>query len=162
MSLPDDSSISIRPAVLRDLERLVAIDAHCFPPGIAYPSQEIAALLRSRSVLTIVAERRREGRTAVAGFAALGWSARRGSRHGELITIDVLPEFRREGTGWRLHGELEQRLRAGRGVSIQLHVSVANAAALNFYRRLGYRVLARIPQYYLGTIDAWRMEKLLS
>ncbi|MGC1781063.1 MAG: N-acetyltransferase [Acidobacteriaceae bacterium] len=157
MALPDESPIAIRPAVLQDLDRLVEIDAECFPAGIAYPREEIAALLVAPSVLTVVAEKA----GAIAGFAALGWSRRRGARYGELITIDILPQFRREGVGWQLHEELERWLRAGDGASIHLHVSIANTAAINFYQRLGYRTTARIPRYYLGRIDAWRMEKAL-
>lgn len=161
MTLPDESSIAMRPAVLQDLDALVTIDAQCFPIGIAYPEEEIAALLRARSVLMIVAERAVEERRTIAGFAALGLLPRRGSRHGELITIDVLRQFRREGVGWQLHRELEGWLRAGGGTSIQLHVSVDNTGALEFYKRLGYHVLTRIPQYYLHAVDAWQMEKLL-
>lgn len=157
MALPDESPIAIRPAVLQDLDTLVEIDATCFPAGIVYPRDEIAALLVASSVLTIVAEKA----GAIAGFAALGWFRRRGARFGELITIDVLPQFRREGIGWRLHKELERWLRAGEGASIHLHVSIANTAAINFYQRLGYRTVARIPHYYLDSIDAWRMEKAL-
>jgi ribosomal-protein-alanine N-acetyltransferase len=158
MAPPDEFPVAIRPAVLQDLDTLIEIDTACFPAGIAYPREEIAALLIATPVLTIVAEKAE----AIAGFAALGWSRRRGARHGELITIDVLPQFRREGVGWRLHGELESWLRAGGGASIQLHVSIVNTAAINFYQRLGYRTVARIPRYYLDSIDAWRMEKALS
>lgn len=157
MTLPDASNCVVRPAVLRDLDRLLAIDALCFPPGIAYPPQEIADLLRAQSVLTLVAEKS----GTIVGFAALGQWQRHGLRHGELITIDVLPEHRRGRVGWQLHQGLEDWLRAANGRSIQLHVAVDNADAVRFYRQLGYRTLARVPRYYLETIDAWQMEKRL-
>jgi ribosomal protein S18 acetylase RimI-like enzyme len=161
MTVPDASSFAMRPAVLEDLDALMAIDVQCFPAGIAYPKEEIASLLGSRTGLTLVAE---HSQTIVA-FASLRllrqqrFSQQR--RRGELITIDVLPEFRRARVGWQLHHALEDWLRAGGGRSIELHVAVGNTAAIRFYERLGYRTVARIPQYYLETIDAWQMEKLL-
>ncbi len=160
--MPDASTVAMRPAVLDDLEVLAAIDACCFPPGIVYPKKEIAYLLRAPAVLTLVAERSRE----ILGFASLRILQRRGlrqgSRRGELITIDVLPEFRRERVGSQLHHALEDWLRAGGGTGIELHVAVSNTAAIGFYQRLGYSVIARVPDYYLESLDAFRMEKLIS
>ena len=154
--MPDASSFTMRPAVLRDLDALTAIDALCFPPGIAYPREEIAALLRIRSAITLVAERS----GAIAGFASLRLLLpRRSPQGGELVTIEVLPEFRRTRIGWQLHQALEDWLRAVGGVSIELHVAVDNKPAIRFYQCLGYTVTARVPRYYLGTTDAWRMEK---
>jgi ribosomal-protein-alanine N-acetyltransferase len=157
MTLPHASSFVVRPAVLQDLDSLAAIDALCFPAGIAYPRKEIASLLRAHSILTVVAERG----AIIAGFAALSLLHRKGSRHGELITIDVLPEFRRKHIGGQLHRVLEEWLGASNGRSIRLHVAVDNASALQFYEQLGYRILERVPRYYLHTMDAWKMEKLL-
>lgn len=105
---PDSAALVVRPAVLGDLAELVKIDAICFPAGIAYPNNELAALLKSRSVLTLVAEA--FGR--IAGFAAMGFLPSRAPSQsilGELITIDVPPEFRRQQVGLRLHHALVER-----------------------------------------------------
>jgi ribosomal-protein-alanine N-acetyltransferase len=161
-TMPDASPFAMRPAVLNDLDALAAIDARCFPSGIVYPIEEIASLLRATTVLTLVVERSDQ----IVGFASLRLLPRSRFRdqspRGELITIDVLPEFRRERVGWQLHRELEDWLRAGGGTSIELHVAVSNAAAISFYQRLGYSVIARVPNYYLKTLDALRMEKVLT
>ena len=157
--MPDAFSFTMRPAILRDLDALTAIDALCFPPGIAYPREEIAALLRMRSAITLVAERS----SVIAGFASLRLlPPRHSSQRGELITIEVLPEFRRTRIGWQLHQALEDWLRAAAGTHIELHVAVSNTAAIHFYQRLGYKLIARVPRYYLETIDAWRMEKTVA
>ncbi len=154
--MPDACSFTMRPAVLRDLGVLTEIDARCFPPGIAYPGEEIAALLRMRSAVTLVAERS----GVIAGFASLRLLPPRHSpQRGELVTIEVLPEFRRTRIGWQLHQALEDWLRAAGGAGIELHVAVDNKPAIRFYQRLGYTVIARVPLYYLETIDAWRMKK---
>ncbi|MHB1936708.1 MAG: GNAT family N-acetyltransferase [Acidobacteriaceae bacterium] len=159
MKLPEGSSFSIRPAVMRDLDALAAIDAICFPPGIAYPREEIAYLLLNPAIMVLVAERS----SVIVGLAALERRrrTRQNARRGELVTIEVLPEFRRELIGCALYRRLEDSLLEWGGSSIRLHVSVDNAVAFSFYQRLGYRVVSRIPQYYLRKIDAWQMEKNL-
>lgn len=158
--MPDSSSSTLRPAVPDDLHALAAIDARCFPRGIAYPAEEIAALLQARSALTLIAERA----AVIVGFASMRLLRRSPllPRRGELVTIDVIPEFRRAGLGGELHRALEDWLAAVGGTSIELHVSVSNTEAIDFYQRLDYSVIARVPLYYLETIDAWKMEKLLS
>ena len=156
MKLPE-GSFSIRPAVSHDLDALAAIDALCFPPGIAYPREEIAFLLLNPTVIVLVAERS----GVIVGLAALERRrrTRQAARYGELVTIEVLPEFRGESIGGALYQSLEARLREWGGSSIHLHVSVENAAAVAFYQHLGFRVIDRVPQYYLRSIDAWQMEK---
>lgn len=148
---------SIRPAVSQDLDALAAVDALCFPPGIAYPAEEIAFLLLNPTVITLIAERS----GVVVGLAALERRrrTRQTARYGELVTIEVLPEYRRGSVGGALYQALESRLRDWGGCSIYLHVSIENAAALAFYQRFGFRVIDRVPKYYLRSIDAWRMEK---
>lgn len=159
MKLPEGSSYSIRPAVAADLDALAAIDALCFPPGIAYPREEIAFLLLNPTIVTLVAERS----GVIVGLAALERRrrTRQNARYGELVTIEVMPQFRRESVGGALYQMLEDHLREWGGCSIHLHVSVENPAAAAFYQRLGFRTVSRIPQYYLRKIDAWQMEKNL-
>ena len=152
-----EGSFSIRPAVSQDLDALAAIDALCFPPGIAYPREEIAFLLLNPTVITLVAERA----GVIIGLAALERRrrTRQASRYGELVTIEVLPEYRRDSIGSVLYDTLETGLREWGGSSIHLHVSVENVDAVVFYERLGFRVMDRVAKYYLRKIDAWRMQK---
>ena len=152
-----EGSFSIRPAVVQDLDALTFIDAVCFQPGIAYPREEIEFLLLNPTVITLVAERSGD----IVGLAALERRrrTRQTARYGELVTLEVLPEFRRESIGGALYQALETRLRDWGGSSIHLHVSVENTAAVAFYQSLSFRVVDRVPEYYLRKIDAWHMEK---
>ena len=163
MTLPPDPSCAIRPAALRDLDALAAIDALCFPAGIAYPREEIEFLLRNPHVMTVVAER---ASGVILGFAAFQrlqpHQSRPHGRYGELVTIEVLPQFRRQAIGAELYQTLEDSLKNWGGTRMQLHVSTDNRAALSFYRQLGYSIIGRIPRYYLKTIDAWQMEKIFA
>jgi ribosomal protein S18 acetylase RimI-like enzyme len=152
-----EGSFSIRPAVVRDLDAMAAIDAVCFPAGIAYPREEIEFLLLNPTVIALVVE----CSGVIAGLAALERRrrTRQAARYGELVTLEVLPEFRRESIGGALYQALETRLRNWGGSSMHLHVSVENAAAIAFYQSLGFRIVDRVSQYYLRKIDAWEMEK---
>jgi ribosomal protein S18 acetylase RimI-like enzyme len=153
----DEIACVIRPAQTHDLDQIVAIDAICFVAGIAYSRRELAALLASRSTVSRVAA---QGNT-IMGFAILQLLRFQREVYGELITIDVLPQYREAGVGQQLHHALEQVLAGMDAVCLQLHVSVENLPAIHFYRQLGYRTLARVPLYYLETVDAWQMEKTL-
>lgn len=152
-----EGSFSIRPAVSQDLDALADLDALCFPPGIAYPIEEMAFLLLNPKVIALVAERC----GAIVGLAALErrHRTRQTHRYGELVTIEVTPEYRGHSIGAALYQALEARLREWNGCSIHLHVSVENIVAAGFYQRRGFRIVDRIPQYYLRRIDAWHMEK---
>lgn len=168
MMQPGALSIRIRPATLQDLDVLTSIDTQCFSAEIAYPRNEIASLLRSPAVLTLAAEHSKE----IVGFASLRFSRyllssssqRRLSDsqvRSELITIDVLPEFRRGRVGRLLYQTLEDWFRDHGGKSIELHVAVDNVAAIAFYEQLDYCVIGRVARYYLRAVDAWHMEKNL-
>ena len=154
--LPEPLSFAMRPANPRDLEELTAIDALCFPAGIAYPRGEIAWLLQNPRITTVIAELA----GTVGGFAACQRRQQQNVRYGELITIEVLPQFRRQSIGRELYQTLERNLRDWGGNRMQLQVSVENADAMSFYQCLGYHAVNRLPGYYLGTIDAWQMEIL--
>jgi ribosomal-protein-alanine N-acetyltransferase len=135
-----------------DFETLWRLDQICFTRGIAYSKQELAHYVRQPRAFTIVAERVSE----ICGFIVV---ERNEKRVGRIITIDVHPEQRRAGLGSLLMRSAEERLQAGKVV---LEVAVDNAAAIAFYKRHGYSVIGTIPRYYLGSLDALRMEKVLS
>jgi ribosomal-protein-alanine N-acetyltransferase len=71
----------------------------------------------------------------------------------------VLPEARRQGTGRLLLMAVEEHLRASAVQWIRLEVAVDNAQAQCFYLSMGYETIGRIPNYYLGRLDALVMQK---
>jgi ribosomal-protein-alanine N-acetyltransferase len=160
MNLPANPSFAVRPAIMSDLDTLATIDALCFPPGIAYPREEIEFLLLNPTIATVVAEHS----GVIVGFAAVERRrrSRQNARYGELVTLEVLPQFRRDSIGGILYKALEDLIRGWGADGMHLHVSVENAAAVAFYQRFGFRIVSRIPAYYLRRIDAWQMEKDLS
>ena len=147
---------SLREFRPEDFEALWKIDQRCFPPGIAYPRRELAAYIQRPGSFTLVAEQDPEKPRAVAGFIV----AEANRRHvGHIITIDVLPENRREGLGSELLAAAEARLRQVRCCSVALETAVDNSAALAFYKRHQYNVVKTIPRYYSNHVDALVLEK---
>lgn len=147
------TAVHLRDYMPADFEGLWRLDQLCFEPEIAYSRAELRQFLALKGAFAIVAERDR----SIAGFI-LG---HRRAKRGHIITIDVLPEHRRHGLGSTLLAAAEKRLRAAGADALYLEVAVDNAAAIQFYERFQFRLISRLPGYYLGKRDAFRLGKPL-
>ncbi len=145
----------IREATAADFETLWSIDQECFIEGISYSRPELRHYMGRRGAFTLVEEDDR----GIAAFV-VAESARRGAGH--IITIDVRPRARRTGHGSELLLAAEERLRAGGCGTVLLEVAVDNETAIRFYKRHGYSVVKTISRYYLESVDALLMGKLLA
>ncbi|MGH9645629.1 MAG: GNAT family N-acetyltransferase [Bryobacteraceae bacterium] len=152
-----------------DFDRLYEIDQVCFPPGIAYSRRELEYYMNRRGAFTLVAETvaGKEKTPEIAGFIVVekvrqqaGPKKSRGLGH--IITIDTVEKFRRHGLGSLLMRDAEDRLQSLECHGVVLEAAVDNAAAIAFYKRLGYVVLKTIPRYYQGRLDALMMIKRLA
>jgi [ribosomal protein S18]-alanine N-acetyltransferase len=142
-----------------DFEILWDIDQKCFSPGISYSRLELAAYIRRRGSLTIVAELiDAKGGTAkqIVGFIVAEID-RRGIGH--IITIDVVGAARRSGVGSRLLAGAEDQLRAVQCRSVRLETAVDNLGALAFYKRHSYFLERTVPHYYSNGVDALILRK---
>jgi ribosomal-protein-alanine N-acetyltransferase len=156
--------IRLRPFRRADLETLYKIDQVCFAPGIAYSKAELRYYLQHPKSFTVVAEATTVAESndpSIAGFCTGQLYLHDGVRLGHIITIDVLPEARRQRVGRLLLTAVEEHFRANDVKSIRLEVAVDNPPAQNFYHAMGYETIGRIPGYYLGRFDALMMEKQL-
>jgi ribosomal-protein-alanine N-acetyltransferase len=165
-----DTVIYLRPFRRADLETLYKIDQVCFAPGIAYSKAELRYYLQHSKSFTVVAEATSVAESNdlniagpnIAGFCTGQLYLHEGVRLGHIITIDVLPEARRQRAGRLLLTAVEEHFRANDVKSIRLEVAVDNLPAQNFYHAMGYETIGRIPGYYLGRFDALMMEKQLT
>ncbi len=83
-------------------------------------------------------------------------------RKGHIVSIAVLPEFRRRGIGTRLMEEAMRVLRDVYGCKeVYLEVRVSNTPAIRLYEKLGFRKVRVIPMYYLDGEDAYLMARPL-
>ena len=139
-----------------DFEELWRVDQECFPAGIAYSKEELAAYIHHAKAFTLIA-RGKDG--TVAGFIVAEPDP---ANIGRILTIDILPKYQRFKLGSELLKLAEERLRHAKCRSILLEVAVNNFPALTFYKHHGYHVLETIPRYYLDSIDALVMGKHLN
>lgn len=144
---------SLRPYRTGDFAEIVALDGLCFEPDIAYPPMEMRFFLSRPRTLAMVAESIQQ----IVGFEIVHMQG----NDGHVITIDVRPDFRKRGVASGLFTECEVQLRAAGVKRCKLEVSVENLAALAFYEKHGFRVVRRLPRYYLGRTDGLGMEKNL-
>jgi ribosomal-protein-alanine N-acetyltransferase len=155
---PDLSQVRLRAFEAKDIPELVRLDARCFPPQIAYSRAELQFFVRHPRSTTTVAESGGE----IAGFCVVDWKLEAGRKLGHFITIDVAPEFRRNGLG-RLLMQTGETILAGMGCfAITLEVAVNNRVAQVFYEHLEYRQTGRIPGYYADGTSALVMRKALN
>ncbi len=126
------------------------IDHTCFPPDIAFSKEFLAFHLNHPRSIARIAEKD----ARILGFVLGRADTHRGAH---VLTLDVVPDARRQGIGAALmdalHGEI---LKWGIRKSF-LEVGVGNVAAQQLYRKLRYRYLATLEGYYCGREDAFLM-----
>lgn len=137
-----------------DLPILSKIDQACFPPGVSYTKEELAAYIAHRSARTWVAED--EG--SIVGFVV---ATREPARIGHIITIDVVEDSRRRGAGRGLMNAAENWARKAKLVMTYLETAEDNHVAQAFYEKRGYRKVDKVERYYNNSQSAWVMVKHL-
>jgi [ribosomal protein S18]-alanine N-acetyltransferase len=137
-----------------DLPTLWKIDQACFPPGISYPREVLAAYIAHRTARTWVAE----DKGSIVGFLV---ASREPERVGHIITIDVLEGFRRRRVGTELMNVAENWGHKARLQIIYLETAEDNLAAQTFYEARGYRKVDKVDGYYGNGQAAWVMVKHL-
>jgi ribosomal-protein-alanine N-acetyltransferase len=89
----------------------------------------------------------------IVGYSA---SVLRGSE-GHIISIAVHPNYRGIGIGERLLRENVKQLKDLGAKRVILEVKVDNIQALNLYRKLGFKIVKTLKNYYWDGADAYRM-----
>jgi [ribosomal protein S18]-alanine N-acetyltransferase len=153
--VPENSakSITLRPLAGKDFESLYEIDQKCYPPQLAYSRREFRWYLRLPAAEGIVAESPGQ----IAGFILTACF----ERSGHIITIDVLPEFRRAHVGSALLRAAEESLARRGAKEIELETAVDNDAAIQFWTNSGYLKRGILKNYYPGGLAAYAMIKHL-
>ncbi len=146
--------VTLRAHEPRDFAALLRLDQACFPPGISYSKTMLRYFLKLPSADGTVAED--DGK--IVGFVL----TEENPPLAHVITLDVADTHRRQGVGTALLAESERNL-ALRGVrTVLLETAINNEAGVAFWQRHGYRIEATLKRYYLRSIDAYEMRKLLT
>ncbi|MGD0329344.1 MAG: ribosomal protein S18-alanine N-acetyltransferase [Nitrososphaeria archaeon] len=93
----------------------------------------------------------------ITGYVAYSVSGGKGS----IVSIAVLPDYRRRGIGQMLVDYAVEDLRKKVGY-LELQVNVSNVAAINFYKKNNFVLVETISQYYPDGGDAYLMRKMLN
>jgi ribosomal-protein-alanine N-acetyltransferase len=135
--------IKIEPAALALLDKLCEIETASFREE-AFTRSQIASLLTGCNDLAFVAQIGGE----TAGFV-IGTVEIAGKRtFGHILTIDVLPRYRRIGIARRLLHTVEAAFRENDIPECRLEVREDNSVALSLYLKLGYQKVGRLEKYY--------------
>jgi ribosomal protein S18 acetylase RimI-like enzyme len=172
------NAVQVRPAVMADLENLLAIENACFSGdrlskrsfrhyiqsdhGELLVAEEAADSQQSLSEPTPSAPSSTEpshSKPSLLGYG-LTW-CHRGTRLARLYSLAVLPEARGRGIAQQLLHTMET-LAAERGyLSMRLEVAINNKAAISLYEAQGYHVFGEYSDYYEDHSDALRMQKII-
>ncbi len=149
---PSSAGIVIRDYdAAEDFDTLHEIDQQCFEPAIAYSRGQLREYLRMRGAECLIAQAGK----SVAGFIVTAHAP----RVGYIVTIDVLPAYRRHATGSKLLNAAEKRLAAAGVRTIELETATDNASAIAFWKKHGYRTQGVVKNYYPNGRDAYSMSK---
>jgi ribosomal-protein-alanine N-acetyltransferase len=96
---------------------------------------------------------------AVVGFVVGGLEDTGENIYGHLCNLGVSPRYRRRGIAKLLVNRVEHQFALELATGVQLEVRVSNITAQRFYRRMGYRDVFGIAQYYANGEDAIVMMK---
>jgi ribosomal-protein-alanine acetyltransferase len=135
--------VGVRTASIHDLDSLYAIEKACFETE-AFTRQQIASLLTDYDSITLVASESER----VVGFIIGSLYVERSSLVGHVLTIDVLPGFRRRKIGTELLQEIEKLFKEKGARACRLEVREDNHAALSLYHKSGYKPIAKLENYY--------------
>lgn len=147
-------SATTRNATTGDIDALVRIEERSFETD-RISRRSFRALIARPTAETIVAEL--DG--AVCGYAMILF--RHGTALARLYSIAVDPEVKGRGIGALLLAEAERAAYAHDRLLMRLEVREDNAAAIELYRRRGYRPIGRYLDYYADHSVALRFEKTL-
>ncbi|MFQ6064774.1 MAG: ribosomal protein S18-alanine N-acetyltransferase [Candidatus Bathyarchaeia archaeon] len=155
------TTFTIRRFEPADLGRVMEINRDCLPEN--YSSSFFLNIYQHFPETFVVAEDAGE----VVGYAMcrverkFGFGMFGGAKRGHLISIAVLPDFRRRGVASALMKEVMKALRDYECEDLFLEVRVSNIGAVGLYRKLGFDVERRIRHYYADGEGAYVMSRRL-
>ena len=155
-SILSGNTAVLRPAVPTDAWAIGRMSRQYVEQGLRWrwtPARVRQSIADVESVVLVASLR-----DSIAGFAIMKF----GDLDAHLHLLAVDPSQRRTGTATRLMRWLEKSCDTAGIRRIRLEVRNSNPTALNFYGRLGYRIVGRIPGYYDRRETAIVLQKSLT
>ena len=133
-----------RPYAPQDFDSLYAIEELCFQPQFRFSRKYMRQIVSHWNSVTWIAEENGQ----MGGFAIAEWSRGAGGTIGYIQTIEVAPDWRKQGIGRQLLRRIEGSARAASAQALWLHVHAENAPAIHLYESNGYCREGREEDYY--------------
>ena len=147
---------SVRLAMPGDADDIARMSRHYIEYGLgwSWTGARVLRAIRDESTNVAVAHRGEQ----VLGFGIMHYGE--SSAHLALLAVEL--DYRRRGIGMLLLSWLEQSALVAGIERVRLEARRDNAAGLAFYGGQGYRQTGVVSGYYLGVLDAVRLEKALT
>lgn len=162
-SYSEEQVFRVREASAADLARVIMINRRCLPENYTYFF--FNSILQNYPRTFLVAEIGGDLAGYIMcrverGFSKL--SKLNLTRLGHVISIAVLPEYRRRGIAKALLRKAMKVLKEEYGCEeAYLEVRVSNRPAISLYRKLGFEVVKISRRYYVDGEDAYVMARRL-
>jgi ribosomal-protein-alanine acetyltransferase len=135
--------LKIENASIHHLNRLYEIEMECFTRE-AFTKQQITQLLKDYNSIGLVAKVNNK----IVGFIIGRIYAEEGFLIGHILTLDISPSHRQKGIGQKLLLEIEKMFKEKGIQECRLEVREDNIAAINLYKKLGYKKAGKLRHYY--------------
>jgi [ribosomal protein S18]-alanine N-acetyltransferase len=148
--------IRYRDGEIGDIDAMFRLDKACFRPPFSFHIDTFHYLLHQPGMISIVAE---NDAGEMLGFILVEPVPPDATC---VSTIDVHPDKRRAGLATELLARTMEIAKERKLFKSFLQVYVENDGAIKFYKRLGYRILKRLPSFYGRQRDGFLMYKSYS
>jgi ribosomal-protein-alanine acetyltransferase len=149
-------AIAVQRTSVTDLETLYMIEQRCFA-NEAWSKKRIATFLKASGTVSLAIKIHGE----IVGFIIGLVNRYDEMKIGHIVTIDVLPNYRRKGAGITLLTSVEREFKKV-GVKVSyLEVREDNLAGVKLYRKAGYVEVRRLENYYSQGGHGIMLEKTL-
>jgi len=148
----------VRPASFADLQKLYEIEKECFSSE-AFSLEQLAFLLENPSSISLMALVDDKIAGFIIGIVRKGFKT---GNIGHVFTLDVAERYRRKGIALRLLQELEKKFKEKNAKESILEVRLDNKVAKKLYKKLGYKEILCLKNYYGKGIHGLRLRKFLN
>lgn len=141
--------VHIRWMIRRDMAEVIDIEQHSFE--FPWSEDDFVRCLRQRNCIGMVAEHG----DRVVGFMI--YELHKNRLH--ILNFAVHPDFARQGVGQQMVRKLVSKLTPQRRTRIMLEVRETNLAAQLFFKKLGFRAISLLREFYEDSPeDAYLMQ----
>jgi ribosomal-protein-alanine N-acetyltransferase len=135
--------VKIETASITLLDKFFKIEEQCFEQE-AFTKRQISYLLTDYNTIALMAKTDND----IAGFIIAQVEVEENTEFGHIITINVAPSYRRQGTATKLLHEIETLLKKKGITQCRLEVREDNKHAIKLYQKLGYHTIGILENYY--------------